>query len=195
MTLAKSLNCDGRYGAALLAIAAGLLLLAIPSEATRAIFAYDREALSGGQWWRALTAHLVHLDFSHALLNVIGFALVWALYVRAWPVRQWLLVLLVSALAIDAGLWWWQPRVQWYVGASGVLHGLLAAGLIAQWRTERAIALVVAVLFGAKLAWEWRHGALPFAGEMHDVVLPAHRYGAAGGALAATALTLRRSWL
>jgi rhomboid family GlyGly-CTERM serine protease len=161
----------------------------------RAHLAYDRDALLQAQWWRGLTAHVVHLDFSHALLNVIGLALVWALYVRAWSVREWLVIVLAAMVAIDAGLWWWQPQVRWYVGASGVLHGLLAAGVIAQWRTERTIAAVVAVLFAAKLAWEAGHGALPFAGEMHGVVLSAHRYGAAGGAIAGMALTLRRKWL
>jgi hypothetical protein len=98
-------------------------------------------------------------------------------------------------LAIDAGLWWLQPHLQWYVGASGVLHALLAGGLVAQLRRERAIALVVAALFVAKLAWEAHSGALPFSGEAERVVLPAHRYGAVGGLVAAVALTLRRKWL
>jgi hypothetical protein len=98
-------------------------------------------------------------------------------------------------LAIDAGLWVWQPQLQWYVGASGVLHGLVIAGVVGQWRTERGIALLVGVLLVAKLGWEWSDGALPFAGESAHVVLPAHRYGAAGGAVASLALTLRRKWL
>ncbi len=129
-------------------------------------------------------------------MNVIGLALVWALYLRVWSRLEWLLLLVAGMLAIDAGLWWWQPQVQWYVGASGVLHGLLAAGLVGQWRSERGIALVVGTLLLAKLLWEWRHGALPFAGESHERgALRAHRYGAAGGAIAALALTLRRKWI
>jgi rhomboid family GlyGly-CTERM serine protease len=193
--LAQSLNCDGRNGRALLAVAIGLLLLGWPAALTRAHLAYDRVALLRGEHWRWITAHLVHLDLAHAALNVLGLALAWALYLRAWSRIEWLLALLAGMLAIDAGLWWWQPQVQWYVGASGVLHGLIAAGLIGQWRTERGIALVVGVLLVAKLAWEWRHGALPFSGETGNVVLSAHRYGAVGGALAAAALTLRRKWL
>ena len=193
--LAKSLNCDGRNGRALLLVAATLLLLGAPATFMREHFAYDRAALLQGEHWRWLTAHIVHLDLAHAALNVTGLALVWALYLRVWSRLEWAMVLVASMLAIDAGLWWWQPQLQWYVGASGVMHGLLVAGVIGQWRSERGIALVVGTLFVAKLAWEWRHGALPFAGESAHVVLPAHRYGAVGGGIVALGLTLRRKWL
>ena len=194
-SLAKSLNCDGRNGLSLLASSVALALLALPAAFMREHFAYAREPLLHGEAWRLFTGHFVHLDLSHALLNVVGLFLVWALYRRAWGLAEWSVVVVTGMLAIDAGLWWLQPRVAWYVGASGVLHALIAAGVIGQWRTERGIAAVVAVLLGAKLLWEARHGALPFAGESHDVVLSAHRYGAIGGALAAAALTLRRNWL
>jgi rhomboid family GlyGly-CTERM serine protease len=195
MSLAKSLNCDGRNGLALLLIAAGLLLLGVPDEWTRAHLAYDREPLSAGEHWRWVTAHFVHLDLQHALLNVTGLVLVWALYRRLWSGVEWLAICLAGVLAIDVGLWTLQPGLQWYVGASGVLHALLVAGLVAQWRTEPAVALVVGALLIGKLWWEMLHGALPFAGESHAVVLPAHRYGAIGGLIAALALTLRRKWL
>jgi rhomboid family GlyGly-CTERM serine protease len=194
-SLVKSLNCDGRNGIALLFIAAALLLLGLPEHWTRAHLAYERGALLQGEWWRCLTAHVVHLDLQHAVLNVTGLALVWALYRRLWSGPQWLFITLGGMAAIDAGLWFLQPQVQWYVGASGALHACLAAGLLAQLRTERAIAVIVAVLLTAKLAWEARYGPLPFAGEGHDVVLAAHRYGALGGLITALALTLRRKWL
>jgi rhomboid family GlyGly-CTERM serine protease len=194
-SLAKSLNCDGRNGISLLASAVILTLLALPAAFMREHFAYAREPLLHGELWRLVTGHLVHLDFSHAVLNVVGLVLVWALYRAAWRLGEWGIVVMAGMLAIDAGLWWLQPQVQWYVGASGVLHALIAAGVVAQWNTERGISLVVAVLFGAKLLWEAWHGALPFAGESHDVVLSAHRYGALGGLVAAGALTLRRKWL
>jgi rhomboid family GlyGly-CTERM serine protease len=194
-SLAKSLHCDGRNGIALLATGVALLLLAVPSAFMREHFAYAREGLRRGEVWRLVTGHLVHLDLSHAALNVVGLALVWALYRGAWRLGEWSVVLVTGMLAIDAGLWGLQPGVQWYVGASGVLHALIAAGVVAQWNTERAISVVVAVLLGAKLLWEARYGALPFAGEGHDVVLSAHRYGALGGLAAAAALTLHRKWL
>lgn len=198
-SLAKSLNCDGRNGQGLLLLASALLLLGVPEQWGLTHLAFDRGALMRGEHWRWFSAHVVHLDLGHAALNVAGLVLVWALYRHLWSPPQWLFITVTGMLAIDAGLWWLQPHLQWYVGASGVLHALLAAGLVAQLRHERAVAVVVAVLFAAKLAWEAHSGALPFAGEAERVVLPAHRYGALGGLAAAVVIrvapTLRRKWL
>src|SRR5205814_7294251 len=60
--LLRSLNCAGPLGLALLGACAVLLLPALTGEAGRALLRYDRAALAAGQWWRLLTAHLVHLD-------------------------------------------------------------------------------------------------------------------------------------
>lgn len=195
ISLAKSLNCDGWNGRVLLALSVGLLALGVPHAWTRAHLAYDRGALSRGEHWRWITAHIVHMDIRHAALNVFGLALVWALYRASWRTSQWLVIVAVGMVAIDAGLWTLQPQIAWYVGASGVLHAMIAAGVLAQLRTERAIAIVVGVLLCAKLAWEARHGALPFAGDSGPVVLASHRYGVAGGAFAAAAMTVCRRWL
>ncbi|MET0292798.1 MAG: rhombosortase [Steroidobacteraceae bacterium] len=191
-SLAKSLNCDGRNGRWLLGIVMAITLAGVAAPWERAHLSYDRVPLAEGEVWRWVTAHLVHLDLSHAVLNSFGFVLVWALYRQGWRAGEWLVALLLSIIAIDAGLWFLQPHVTWYVGASGVLHGLIAAGLFAQWRTERAIAVVVAVLLCAKLAWEARAGALPFTASDAPVVLPAHLYGAVGGGIAGLTLALRR---
>src|SRR5438105_2767940 len=107
ISLAKSLNCDGRNGRSLLVISAGLLVLALPPAFMRAHFSYERSALLRGEHWRWVTAHFVHLDLAHAALNVLGLALVWALYLRTWSRIEWLSILLAGLLAIDAGLWWW----------------------------------------------------------------------------------------
>jgi rhomboid family GlyGly-CTERM serine protease len=115
-------------------------------------------------------------------------ALVVGLFPRHYSWRQWLLILLASAAAIDAGFVFYEPQLQWYVGLSGVLHGALAAGAIAWWRQEsRPLALALTVVLAAKLAWEQWHGALPFSGDM-TVVVDAHLYGALGGGLAGAAL-------
>lgn len=192
--LAKSLNCDGRNGRALLCLVAMLLALGSIPRWGRAHLSYDRAQLLRGEYWRWITAHLIHLDLSHAALNAVGLVLVWALYRGMWNGLQWLCIVLAGVLAIDAGLWFLQPRVEWYVGASGVLHACIAGGLVAQVRSERILATVVGALLCAKLAWEAAFGALPFSGEAHRVVLSAHRYGACGGAAAALILTACRRW-
>ena len=185
-----SLNGDGPWGLALLAAASILLLPELAGDAARDALRFERSAIADGQWWRLLTAHLVHLSPGHALLNCAGLALMWALFARAWRPAGWLLILLASAAAIDAGLWWGSSTVQWYVGSSGVLHGVMAAGTLAHWRAREPDRVLLAGFLLAKLAWEQTRGALPFAGSAVPVLVDAHLYGAAGGLLAATALVL-----
>src|SRR6266513_5738499 len=126
----QSLNCDGGPGLALLAACAVLLLPALAGEAGRALLRYDRAALAAGQWWRLLTAHVVHLDIRNALLNSLGLAVLWALFARAYSPRQWVAVGLGAMAAIDAGLWLCDSTLLWYVGSSGALHGVMAAGAL-----------------------------------------------------------------
>jgi rhomboid family GlyGly-CTERM serine protease len=182
----KSLNCDGAAGLALLAACAALLFLALTGEPGRLLLRYDRAALAAGQAWRLLTAHLVHLDLRHALLNGCGLALMWALFARDYTARQWLLVVLGAMVAIDAGLWLCDSTVQWYVGSSGVLHGVMAAGAFAHLRRREPDGWVLAGFLAAKLVWEQWVGPLPLAGGV--VVVDAHLYGVIGGAAVAAFL-------
>jgi Rhomboid family len=99
---------------------------------------------------------------------------------------QWCVIVLAGALAISCGLWWLSPRVAWYVGASGVLHSVMAAGA-ARHLAERAWDRWILILgLGIKLAWEqWGGHAAPL------VVVDAHLYGALCGFAVGAALSWR----
>ena len=183
--LAKSVNGDGRFGLFLLAILIGLVVLQLAAPASTLALRYDRVALADGQWWRLITAHLVHLDLRRLLLNALGVILMWALFARDYPPRQWFLIVLAAAAAIDAGLWFRDPQLQWYVGASALLHGVMAAGTLAELRRGARDGWILAAFLAAKLVYEQSHGALPFAGNALPVVVNAHLYGALGGLVAA----------
>jgi rhomboid family GlyGly-CTERM serine protease len=186
----RSLNCDGRRGLALLGAALLLLLPATAGDGGQAWLRYERGALAQGQWWRLLTAHLVHLDLRHALLNAAGLVLVWVLFARAYSPKAWLVILLGAIAAIDAGLWLGDSTVQWYVGSSGVLHGAMAAGALAHIRRGERDGWVLAALLAVKLLYEQTLGALPFSGN-DPVVVDAHLYGVLGGAAVAAFLRPR----
>lgn len=171
-------------------LAAGLvaaLPVLLQSVGSRAAFAWDRERLAAGEWWRLASGHLVHLGWSHLLLNLAGLALVAWIVGRHWDWRGWLAVFAISMGVIDAGFWILNPALEWYVGLSGVLHGLLAAGLVVGVRRRETESVVLGVLVAGKLVWEQLAGPLPGSESASGgaVIVDAHLYGAAGGVLAA----------
>lgn len=188
--LPASLNGDGRYGLALACLVALLLLPVLAGDAGRLWWRYERTAIAAGEFWRLASAHWVHLDLRHALLNAAGLALVWALFARDYRPAHWLIVVIASMLAIDAGLWFGAPQIEWYVGASGWLHGVMAAGALAHLRRREVDGWVLAVVLAAKLLIE-QYMPLPFAGNA-PVVVQAHLYGAIGGLAVALCLPARR---
>lgn len=176
-------------------IAALLVALYLAGPHVLVALRYERAAALSGEVWRLATAHVVHADAGHLAWNLVGVALVWFLFAREYTLRGWLTILLASTAAIDLGFLLLEPELEWYVGFSGLLHGCMAAGLVAWLRIARdPLTALVAALFAAKLAWEHLHGPLPFtSGSMSlPVVYQAHSYGAVGGALAALWLVRRR---
>jgi rhomboid family GlyGly-CTERM serine protease len=187
----RSLNCDGRRGLALLLVCLLLLLPTFAGDGGQTLLRYERSALAAGQWWRLLSAHVVHLDVRHAVLNAVGLTLVWMLFARDYSPKAWLAIVLGAIVAIDAGLWLGDSTVQWYVGSSGVLHGAMAAGALAHLRSGERDGWLLVGLLAAKLLYEQAVGALPFSGN-DPVVVDAHLYGVAGGAAVAAFLSPRR---
>ena len=154
---------------------------------------YDRAAIDGGEILRLISGHAVHLGFAHYLLNVAGLLIVWYLVGEAFSTRAWAVIIATSIVTMDAGFWFLMPTLDWYVGLSGLLHGLLAAGIAGTWRTRRFESLVLAVLIVSKLVYESIIGPLPgsegTAGG--DVVTAAHLLGAIGGFVAGLAFSIR----
>lgn len=161
---------------------------------------YDRSALADGELWRVFTAHLSHLNLTHLFLNLLGLFLICELLWGELPLRHGIALLGFSAAAISAALWWLHPGLIWYVGLSGVLHGLWA-GCVVQglWERppgrdssfrDREVAPTAAYLGGLillmiKLSMEFFYG--PPASTAHliggSVVTASHLYGALAGLL------------
>ncbi len=170
-----------------LGLAAIALLAAVGGEPATAWLRYDREGILNGEIWRALSAHIVHMGWPHLLMNLAGLFLIWALFGRMLSNRAWGAVLLLAAVTITLGLLFFNTHIRWYVGLSGVLHGMFMAGaLLSIYAGYRAEILLLVFIF-AKLAWEQLNGPLPGSASMAggNVLVDAHLYGAIAGVLAA----------
>ncbi|MEJ2601691.1 MAG: rhombosortase [Gammaproteobacteria bacterium] len=173
-------------GVACVAVAAG-------GPAAFAALSFDRDAIEAGAVWRLLTAHLVHLGTMHLALNLVGLALIgWITGGEfRWP--AWVAIGLASGLSVSGSLYAFHPEVSWYVGLSGVLHGLLAGGIVPGVARRRPESLLLLAVLLFKLAWEAVAGPIPGSAETAGgpVLVEAHRYGALGGAAAGL---LARFW-
>ena len=168
----------------------GALILLPAGDAGREWLRFDRSGIAAGELWRLLTGHLVHLGVSHTVLNLAGLVLVWFLVGRAYTWKQWLWIMAGSIAAIDLGLWFGAPSLEWYVGLSGLLHGMLAAGIVAGLAARSGEAAILALVVAGKLAWEQLAGPLPGSEGTSGgaVIVDAHLYGVSGGTLVAAAL-------
>lgn len=188
--LRAATGTDGARGSALLTVCTALIALTLGGEAVQQALRWSRSGIAAGEHWRWITGHFVHLDLAHALLNAAGLALVWALFARVWSPRRWLLIAVLGIAGIDLGLWWLSD-IEWYVGLSGLLNTLAAAGIVREIIDGDRMAWVVGLLGLAKLVSENLSGPMPFLQPDIPVVLDAHLYGALVGMVCG--LVLRRS--
>ena len=175
--------------AEVIAIAIGLLILMLQAFPGIAALEY-RNTNPVTEPWRWLTAHFVHVNWQHALINAVALWVVARLFAPDLTPSRQLWALLTAALAISACLALIYPTIAWYRGLSGALHGLYFAGsalwlIKAKPRRFQQLWLPSALFFGGwiKVALEQPGGATtPYAEWLGAGVVPqAHLMGAACG--------------
>lgn len=187
--IAAALQWDrGRWIWLLLIVSTLDLLWALGDKVTLGL-RYDRAAIAAGEWWRLLSAHAVHLDLHHLILNELGLVLVWALFAADYDAIDWSIIVLSGALAISSGLWWLSPQVPWYVGASGVLHTVMAAGAVRHWCDRSWDRWILLAGLALKIGHEQYAQAV--GSGVAWIVVDAHLYGAAAGFVVGAALCVR----
>jgi rhomboid family GlyGly-CTERM serine protease len=160
-------------------VAAAVLQLAGDVPSLR----YERAALLA-EPWRLLTAHLVHLGWIHLALNMTALLITWSLLGRTIGAGGWCVVIVTCAVGVSLGLAWFSPAVTWYVGFSGILHGMLAAGALAGLRCMRLMASILLALLLAKLGFEQFVSGNGVTSMLVGgaVIVDAHLYGTIAGA-------------
>ena len=170
-------------------------IAALFGDYARDLLRYEDGLIAQHDYWRLISAHFVHLGWSHFALNMIGFLALWVIYGGVFSAKFWLGILIVSAFGISFCFLQFDPSLSWYVGLSGVLHTILSVVLVylllqtvflkkACFHVEDAILLVFLLL---KLTYEQLVGAVPFteSGSGGPVVVNAHFYGAIIGCICA----------
>ena len=182
------------FAAGLVAACGLVAVLVIDDPGRLAVLEYRRDAIAAGDWWRLVTAHVVHLSIAHAVVDVAGLYLVaWIFSAALAPVEQ-IVVFVAGVLVVDAALWSLHPEVDRYVGISGVLQAWFAAGAT-RWlsdRRTRTWGLVLLLGLAAKLILERRGFAFWLDGSPFPVVGAAHRWGAAAGVACGVAFAALR---
>jgi len=169
------------------------LVIMLGGETAKEWLRYDRVWIGQGEAWRFLTGHFTHLSWSHFALNSAGLLLIWFLIGQSYAFLSWIQIILITVATIDAAFWLLNPELYWYVGMSGLLHGLLVAGIIARLRTLDVETGILMLLLVAKIGYEQFNGPVPgsVATSGGPVVVDAHLYGALGGVLSALLARIR----
>ncbi len=120
-----------------------IFILGVCNQWVNPYLQFDREALVAGQWWRVLSCNLVHLSVTHMLMNLTGFILATLIFKEAIRALYWYINIVVCALAVGLGIWLFDDAVRQYVGLSGALYGILAFGIVLNFRRQMLISSIV----------------------------------------------------
>lgn len=162
-----------------LALMGLLLLTELLGNSGREWLRYDRGLIGAGEWWRLLTGSFVHLGWWHLFLNEMGLAVLVLLCPQPLSFAVWIRRLLLLSIGMSLGLYFFVPQLGFYVGMSGVIHGLFLLGLMPQVLKKDLIALGCLLYLFGKLGWEIYSGA-PVSDEQAlggSVVLESHLFG------------------
>lgn len=149
---------------------------------------YSRSAIIDGQVWRVLSGHFVHINTTHLLMNSLGLLGIVSVFGQTLSSARPLVLSIVIALGISLALWLTEPQLIHYAGASGVLHGLFAAGIVLAHDLSVRLRLVAAAALIAKLIGEtqFNTGSAELIGA--PVIHAAHQWGAGLGCILALGL-------
>jgi len=173
----------------MLALAGLMLVMQLVGPET---LRYETRLIEQGQLWRLLSAHWVHANWTHYVMNMAGFALCLALTGVTWNLWRWLWRMLLLGLVISGAFWWWQPQINWYVGFSGVLYGLYIMAAVDGLRRQPWMSLILVAFIVVKIALEQTAQVDVTSSDLIGVpvLVDAHFYG-----VTAAALILLLQWM
>lgn len=164
-----------------------LLVLSLLAAWVNPYLHFSTELISQGQYWRIYTGHFSHLNFSHGLMNVVGFWACCYFFADVYRVRYFGIWLLFGAPLTSMAILWLDPSLHYYVGLSGLLYGWLMFAIVAGARTQPWLHGLGFIVLTGRLVWEQMPSydtgyLLESIGGL--VYVNAHLYGAIWGLVA-----------
>ncbi len=142
---------------------------------------YDRELIIQGEIWRLVTAHFVHIDREHLILNLSALLILGTL-LENLQAKLLILSLLLGILAISLGLWFGMESLLFYCGLSGLLNGLFVVVIWEFWHISKdPIILCLGAANLIKIALEMTKNDALFSSIAWPVLPEAHFFGVLGG--------------
>jgi rhomboid family GlyGly-CTERM serine protease len=163
-----------------------VIIIAGSSEGTHLFLQFDRNQIAdSNELWRLVTAHFVHLSWPHAFMNIAGLTLAFLFFGDLAPRKLWFTSIVLLAILISVLIFLFNADVIWYVGLSGIIHGVFVIGGVLDYFVRRWEAYVFLGLITAKLCWEQMVGPLPGSEQAAGgaVLVDAHLFGAICGLL------------
>ena len=153
--------------------------------------AYERDAILTGQWWRLLTGQYLHLSLGHLIGNILGLGVAWLLFAGNWGGWRFVGLTVVCVVGSNLGMFLLHPAVEYYVGFSGALYGLIAFGALNDWFNRVLFGRVITLGLILKVSWEYFVGPITWFSwaDLSLLAVEAHFFGALSGF--AVALLLR----
>lgn len=172
----------------LLSVALSILVIifSVFGTSVELLLEFNRTKIIEGEYWRVFTGNFVHYGFAHLAMNLAAFLLLGFSLLREISLKIYIPLLITSALAVGVGTLLWNPELFFYRGLSGLIHGLIVAGLLLNSFRNRWLSYVFVALVFAKIVREHLPG---FQETQLQALLPvmvavdSHLYGAVAGLL------------
>ncbi|MFT6927394.1 MAG: rhomboid family GlyGly-CTERM serine protease [Psychromonas sp.] len=145
--------------------------------------AYYHNGIAEGEIWRLISATFCHTNFNHLVLNIVGLIVTLALFVDLFKTIKIFPIIIFCSLFIGLCLFIFDTEVIWYVGLSGVLHGLFSFGVAKDIENKDSWGYLLGAGLVIKIIYEQIFGASQSTVHLiaAEVLVNAHLYGAIAG--------------